>query len=272
MKIATMKNNALERYYKEIELLSEIDLEKGEKWDLASTLRSGGAAVFPHAYFSKCGHQIAAVVRGCLDCGADQVLVLGVVHTLTEKIREARTKERRKEESPLRGVFPSMENEYSLFYFKFLWDLEVKRRGIKPPELIMRYPFLVNRDPATLPGIKELEAYAKDSAVVITADLCHYGVAYGHQERKEDPHAYAEASIKRGFEVLREGSYADYYDICIETKSDSLDTCSVLKHLLGPLFATILEIEIVDSSDLFVGDPSPSFVAASLVELKKSIA
>ena len=53
-------------------------LERASQWDLAPTLRAGGVLVFPHAGVLDCGHQIAAVVRACLDSGADRVLVLSV--------------------------------------------------------------------------------------------------------------------------------------------------------------------------------------------------
>jgi hypothetical protein len=44
-----------------------------------------------------------------------------------------------------------------------------------------------------------------------------------------------------------------------------------LKHLLGPLRGSILDLNLVDASDLYDGVPQPSWVAASLVELKKVI-
>jgi hypothetical protein len=38
-----------------------------------------------------------------------------------------------------------LKNEFSLDLFKILLDFEVKRRGVKSPKLIERYPSLCNR-------------------------------------------------------------------------------------------------------------------------------
>jgi predicted class III extradiol MEMO1 family dioxygenase len=65
-------------------------LERGREWDLAPTLAAGGVAVFPHAGVFDCGHQVAAVVHGCLDAGADRVVVISVSHAFTDEMDEAR--------------------------------------------------------------------------------------------------------------------------------------------------------------------------------------
>ncbi len=49
------------------------------------------------------------------------------------------------------------KNEFSLANFMFLFEEEVKRRGIKSPQLIVRYPYLVGGKPELLPGIDELQ-------------------------------------------------------------------------------------------------------------------
>ena len=67
-------------------------LDRGRKWDLAPTLNAGGVLVFPHAGVADCGHQTAAVVHACLDCGADRVLVISVLHALTDEMEAARVR------------------------------------------------------------------------------------------------------------------------------------------------------------------------------------
>jgi hypothetical protein len=67
-------------------------LERGRGWDLAPTLASGGVAVFSHAGVLDCGHQVAAAVHGCLDSGADRVIVTSVLHAFTDEMQEARTR------------------------------------------------------------------------------------------------------------------------------------------------------------------------------------
>src|SRR5919109_1656476 len=67
-------------------------LERGREWDLAPTLASGGVVVFPHAGVADCGHQVAAAIHGCLDSGADRVIVISVLHAFTDEMQEARTR------------------------------------------------------------------------------------------------------------------------------------------------------------------------------------
>ena len=63
-------------------------LERGREWDLAPTLAAGGVVVFPHAGVLDCGHQIAAAVHGCLDSGAERVIVISVLHAFTDEMEE----------------------------------------------------------------------------------------------------------------------------------------------------------------------------------------
>ncbi|MFL7809695.1 MAG: hypothetical protein AB8I80_13745, partial [Anaerolineae bacterium] len=82
-------------------------LDEGRRWHLAPTLNAGGVLVFPHAGVADCGHQIAAVVHACLDCGVDRVLVISVLHALTDDLEEARVRVAQggdPEAEPLRGV------------------------------------------------------------------------------------------------------------------------------------------------------------------------
>lgn len=278
MKMATLKANFLHQYALDIEELGEEGLhrilEEGRKWDLSQTLQNGGSAVFPHTFLRDCGQQIAPVVHGCLDSGADQILVLGVVHTLTDEIRSFRKKERNGEStqgSAYWGVFQEVKGEYSLVPFKTLWNAEIKRRGIKGPRLIERYPSLVNREPEKLLGIEELERIAKDSVVVMTGDLNHHGAAYNSSLEVgfgEEGIAFARENILRGFEILKEGDYPEYIDHCYSVINDARDVGTVLRYLRGPLSPSILDLHLVDTASNFEGNPTPSWVATALVSLK----
>lgn len=263
----------------------EIDaiLETGRAWDLSSTLSCGGVALFPHTYLSVCASYIAACVHGALDSGADHVLALGVLHSFTDEFLAARAKERARHDLSdfaLRGVHgPKMQrgeywkSEYSLLSFVFLWNEEIKRRGIKPPKLSLRFPYLVNRQPQTLPGISELEAIAKDACLVATGDFCHHGVAYGtdkeHALTGKKALEYAKSSINDNLNVLMTGDYAQYYEHCLQVRSDSFDVGSIIYHLRGLLEPTVHDVGICDTSLLYEGTPSPSWVAPALIELKK---
>jgi len=284
-----IEKGALEKhYYQEPRLLGERGLERvleeGKRYNIAETLASGGSVIFPHTFINNCGYQIAAVVHACLDSGCDQVLVLGVIHRLTEDLKRCRVREVNGEDvskEPLRGILgPGIErdncwqNEYSLFMFETLWNSEVKRRGITPPRLIKRYPHLVNCSPETLPGIDELKDLAKDSLVVATSDFCHHGVAYGVPKSTaksfgEEAIRFAHEKIKSSLELLQNGFYDEYYKSCLhpEAYSDSFDVSPVLRYLLGPKKVHIEDMKIVDTSPLFEQEPTPSWVAASLITL-----
>lgn len=255
-------------------------LDSGRTWQLSSTLESGGTLIFPHTYLASCGSFIAACVQAALDTGTDHVLALGVLHAANEPLIEARRKERLGEDlvgHPLRGVHGPQhdmgyfwQKEYSLLSFEFLWNEEIKRRGIKPPRLSLRYPYLVNRSPKSLPGVAELEAIAKDACVVATSDFCHHGVAYGTLAEKtlvdDEGLAFARKNIEKHLQLLENGDFAAHYKHCLQIKSDSYDVSPMLYHLLGPLKATVCDSLLIDTSELYEG-LAPSWVAASLVKM-----
>lgn len=286
------KPNGFDQYYNEPKILGfegiSALLEEGKKWgkELTCTLNAGGAVVFPHTFLSQCGYQIAAAVHAILDSGADQALVLGVLHPMTESLMQARSKELNEEDiskEPSWGIFgpdidpkSCLEKEFSLDLFKILFSFEVKRRGIKPPKLIERYPSLVNRDPANLPGIKELQQIAKDSVIVATDDMCHHGVGYGVSQDiafqiDDNGYQFAKKLIEDGYELLKKDDYKAYFFHWMNPVAigDPTDTSIVLKYLLGKASIEILDIKLVDVSSLFENNLSPSWVATTLAKFNK---
>jgi hypothetical protein len=292
LKAKKVKPGAFDQYYEEPKIFGEEGMnalmDKGKKWgkELANTLNAGGAAVFPHTFLSQCGYQIAAVVHAILDSGADQALVLGVLHPMSESLMQARSKELNEEDISTeisRGVFgPELDpnnclkNEFSLDLFKILFEFEVKRRGVKPPKLIERYPSLVNRDPANLPGIKELERISKDTVIVATDDMCHHGIGYGVSgedaiQIDDEGYRFARKYIEEGYSLLKKDNYRGYFSHWMNPIAigDPTDTTIVLKYLLGDATPHILDLKLVDVSMLFENNVSPSWVAATLVQFKK---
>ncbi len=260
-------------------------LDKGKIWatDLAKTLNNGGSCIFPHTFLSQCGYQIAAAVNAVLDSHADQALLLGVLHPMSESLVLARTKELNEEDisqEPSYGVLGSgisrddcWKKEFSLDLFRILFDFETKRRGIKGPKLIERYPSLVNRDPESLPGIKELAEIAKDSVIVATDDMCHHGVGYGVLPQDaygmdEKGYTFARKCIEDGYSLLRQNNFREYFFHWMNPMAigDPTDTAIVLKYLLGNVSINVLDLRLVDVSMLFENDIAPSWVAASLVK------
>jgi hypothetical protein len=255
-------------------------LERARQWDLAPTLRAGGVLVFPHAGVLDCGHQIAAVVHACLDSGADRVIVISVLHAFTDEMEEARVRVAAGEDPsqwPFWGIqgpgIPGREEwrgDHALMSFRHFWAAETRRRGIRGPEVIERYPYLAAGKPEQLPGIEELARLAEDAVIVSTADPFHHGLGYGDPpERSLHPHAggleLARRTIEEGIEILGRGDYWGYNQHCVRAKSDARDAGQVFRYLRGPMRGHILDLTYSDASELYRA-PAPTWVAAALIE------
>lgn len=260
-------------------------LDAGRAWDLAPALRSRGSVIFPHAGIQVCGHQIAAAVHACLDSGAGRVLLLGVLHALTQELEDARVRvahgaDVRTEPSwgiqgPELGKRQDWRNEFSLSNFLWLWDHELKRRGIRGPELVVRYPYLAGGHPHRLPGIDELtdvvSGIAGDGIVVATMDPFHHGIGYGEPSATalapaEGGLDLARRRIDEGLALLKAGDYWGYNQHCVDAKSDGRDVGQVLRYLLGPIEGRVLDIVADDMAPAY-HKPDPTWVAGALIEL-----
>ena len=154
-------------------------------------------AVFPHAGVFDCGHQVASVVHGCLDTGADRVVVISVLHAFTDEMEDARRRVSAGEDPsawPFWGIQgPGIDgreewrDDHSLISFRHFWEAETKRRGIVAPEVVERYPYLAGGRPDELPGIDELAELVEDAVVVSTADPFHHGIGYGDPPERSLP-------------------------------------------------------------------------------------
>lgn len=255
-------------------------LERGREWNLAPTLASGGVLVFPHAGVADCGHQIAAAVQACLDSGADRVLVVSVLHAFNDEMQEARvrvangadvTQERYwGVQGAGLGRGDEWTHDHALFSFRYFWQAETKRRGIKGPEVIERYPYLAVGKPDILPGIEELQELAKDAVIVSTADPFHHGIGYGDTpENSLPPHEggleLAWHTIEEGIAILERGDYWGYNQHCVAAKSDARDAGQVFRYLRGSMKGRIVDMSYTDASELYE-QPPPTWVAGPLVE------
>jgi len=255
-------------------------LERGREWDLAPTLAEGGVVVFPHAGVLDCGHQVAAAVHGCLDSGADRVVVISVLHAFTDEMQDARTRVSAGEDPsawPYWGIQgPGIDgreewcDDHSLISFRHFWAAETKRRGVAGPEVVERYPYLAGGHPERLPGIDDLASLAEDAVIVSTADPFHHGIGYGDSpERAKSPDdgglELARVTIEEGIDLLGRGDYLGYDAHCLEAKSDARDAGVVFRYLRGALQGAILEMTYSDASELYDA-PAPTWVAAPLVE------
>lgn len=268
-------------------LPQEIDgfFNQARKWDLVPTLLKSGSIIFPHTLIRTCGDQIAAAVTACLNSGASRVIVLGVLHSLDkEHVIAARNKVAAGKDvtnEACRGIFGPLfqgdqtwKSEYSLRNFIFLWNWEIRRRQIKnPPELIETYICLTNKKPWNMSGIEQLKSYLPNSVVIATTDFCHHGIAYQTPKDEALPigkeaEELCRTTIEKGLEICARQNYAEYQKYSKETGSDGGDVGQVLMYLKGPLKSKIIDLRLVDTSALFVGNPTPSWVAASLIQME----
>ena len=259
-------------------------LEAGRRWKLGQSLKDGGSIVIPHAGLKVCGHQIAAAAQACLDAGAERVLAVGVLHALSDELQSARvrvangadvTKEKYwGMQGAGLGGYDDWQSEYSMLDFVFLLDEEAKRRGVKAPEVTVRYPYLAGGRPMILPGIAELQAIVQSGAVVVsTADPFHHGIGYDDPpERALFPEQggldLARSRIDEGMRILQMGDYWGYNQHCVSAKSDARDAGQVVRYLLGPLESRILDITYSDTTAMYKA-PAPTWVAAALIEQRK---
>jgi hypothetical protein len=252
--------------------------------DLAPTLAAGGVAVFPHAGVFDCGHQVASVVHGCLDSGADRVVVISVLHAFTDEMEDARQRVSAGEDPsawPFWGIQgpgiagrDEWRDDHSLISFRHFWQAETRRRGIAGSEVVERYPYLAGGHPDELPGIDVLAELAEDAVVVSTADPFHHGIGYGDPaERAVPPESggleLARETIEAGIALFGRGDYAGYDAHCVEAKSDARDAGQVFRYLRGELRGTIVDLTYTDAAELYES-PRPTWVAAPLVEWQRA--
>lgn len=255
-------------------------LEQARQWNLAPTLNAGGVLVFPHAGVLECGHQIAACVNACLDSGAERVLVVSVLHAFTDDMENARRAVAAGGDPaqwPFWGIQgpgiagrDEWRGDHALMSFRHFWAAEIKRRGIKGPEVIERYPYLAGGKPENLPGIDDVARLAEDAVIVSTADAFHHGLGYGDPpERSFAPDEggleLAQKTIEEGMAILSRGDYWGYNQHCVTAKSDARDAGQVFRMLRGPMHGTIRDLTSSDASDLYK-HPKPTWVAAALME------
>ena len=236
-----------------------------------------GAVIVPHTRFEVTGGQIASAVTTVLASGADRVLALGVLHGGRRSDRgrvEAARSGNTDALAELRGVHDEdglASEEFSLDAFVELLDRAAERVG-RSVDVIRRYPFLVGADPATLPGLAELEGLVADGvALVATTDPIHHGHAYGTPSTEcaasalGETRSDARAAIDDQLAALSDHRFEDFAVLTEIHKSDFRDTGPVLAHLLGSGFeSTVHDLELVDYSAA-LDAPAPTWVAGALV-------
>jgi hypothetical protein len=238
-----------------------------------------GALVFPHTRLAISGDLTAAVARAIVRSGAREVLALGVLHGGLQAEADAVARARAGDSaarSTLRRVHRGGDafcaEEFSLDNFTALLTLAAERGGTAPPRVHARYPFLVGDDPASLPGLPELEGLAAQMPVVATTDPVHHGAGYGTPEeqrrglRDEATTAWAHACIQEQLDLLSRGQWGSFAHLAAEARSDFRDVGPVLAHLLRGARGEILKLRLVDYAEI-LGAAEPTWVAAPLVRV-----
>ncbi len=280
-----LQKDILELYTREHTALGEDGtyrlLDLARQWDLSATLAAGGVIVFPHAGVADCGHQIAAAVHACLDSGAERVVFICVLHAFTDEMQAARVDVAQGgtpanwrfwgiQGKGLPGPRQEWQHDHAPMSFRHFWAAETKRRGVKGPEVIERYPYLAGGHPEQMPGIDELARLCENAVIISTADAFHHGIGYGDPPEKSlDPHAggldLAWKTIEEGMEILGRGDYWGYNQHCVEAKSDARDAGQVFRYLRGPMQGKILDMTYSEAGELYK-TPPPTWVAAALME------
>lgn len=242
--------------------------------------------VFPHAGVKDCGYQIAAAVRGCLDSGADKVVVISVLHAFTHEMEQARRRVAdggAPSDEPFWGIQGTglegrneWTRDHALTSWRHFWRAELERRKLpesRIPRVYERYPYLAGGKPGELPGIDALARLVEGAAIVSTADPFHHGIGYGTPaDEAFEPDAEglrrAQRVIEEGIAILERGDYWGYNRHCVEAKSDARDAGQVFRYLRGEMKGRVVDITYTDATDLY-NAPPPTWVAAPLIEWRK---
>jgi hypothetical protein len=238
-----------------------------------------GALVFPHTRLAVSGDLTAAVARAVVRSGAREVLALGVLHggVRAEAANVARARGGdAAARTALRRVYDGSDafcaEEFSLDNFQVLLAGAADHEGMATPRVHARYPFLVGDDPASLPGLEELEGLAAQMPIVATTDPLHHGVGYGtpggERRRLRDPSTptWARACIQAQLDRLSKGDWAGFAKLAAEARSDFRDVGPVLGHLLKGARGEVIELRLVDYAET-LGEEAPTWVAAPLMRI-----
>jgi len=210
--------------------------------------------------------------------------VISVLHAFNDRMEEARVKvaeggdpaqwECWGVQGP--GISGRQEwtGDHALTSFRHFWQTETRRRAVKGPEVLERYPYLAGGKPQNLPGIDELAEQAQDAVLVSTADPFHHGIGYGDPPEKsmmpnEGGLDLARKRIQQGIGLLEKGDYWGYNQHCVEVKSDARDAGQVFRYIRGPMEGRIVDLTYSEAGELYKS-PDPTWVAAALIEWKKT--
>jgi len=257
-------------------------LDEARRWDLSSTLTSGGVVSFAHVNVHECGLHVAAAVNACLDSGADTVLAISVLHAFSVEMELARRDvssggtpsghEMWGIQGPGLDFRMDWQGDHAMRSLRHFWSAETERRGISGRRLVERYPFLAGGSPGDLPNVDEVIALAENAVVIATGDQFHHGIAYGTPpDEALDPEPEgleaARQSIEHGLSLIEADDCWGYDQHCVEAKSDDRDVMQLISFLRGPLRGELIELAWGDFTGLY-GMPAPTWAAGGFLRFE----
>ncbi|MCP4177454.1 MAG: hypothetical protein GY756_06790 [bacterium] len=267
-------------------------LNNSNKYALESVLNKTGFLTFPHTKIKDCGNQVAEVVNACLNTSKEKIIFVGTYHTATKEMLDAKNRVLNGittvYEEPLRGIYGiidsnlnSWKEDHCYYAFDKFLEIAAKEKGVKKPELIKVFPFLVGDDPGSLDGIELCKQLFKNSAIVSTGDMAHHGIGYRNRGYAKDLEEIYEPDIsgineitkfvKTGFDILINSKYSEFHQHCARiTGGDWADCGVLLHHLIKPNKYSIIETGFSDfSNDSIYNDDSPTWVISTLTKWEK---
>jgi hypothetical protein len=245
-----------------------------------------GAIVFPHTRLRVSGALVAAAAKAAVECSADEVLALGVLHggrrADAENVTLARSGDanarallRRVHGPGVRDDGGHWTEEFSLDNFEALVEVAARMRGRRAPRIVKRFPFLVGATPDDLPGTDELSALRDGGALLVaTADPLHHGAGYGTPPSEvrdlDDPktEAFARSVVEEGLALLARHAYVEFSAHAEKHRSDFRDVGPALAALLpSPFSFEVRAMTLVDYSAILNAAP-PTWVAGPLTVVR----
>jgi len=234
----------------------EIDQRISHWWDredqmVENVFMNGGLLSFPHTYLDASMLPMIRTVRALLKTGKKRVIALGVMHGVS-------------------NFEPVLE--FSLDTFRYIFKETSNIVGARPPELeeifLPMRPkgegVILDRLRDQVNDVKEIkDRLDKDTAIVITGDLSHYGAPYGTKDIIDEPSQMIKDQIMKCFDLIyRQRDLEGYYDLSLKCGNDQWAVATAASSLFeGELETKVFSLDLSDYSEVFQVPP-PCYVAS----------
>lgn len=238
----------LEAAYIDERIASLIDAEDPEVQEI---IDRGGILSFPHTILEGSLDPIIRTVKALMNSDKEKVIAIAVLHYGNH------------------GPF----DEFSLDTFEYVFNRIKNQLGLEYPVLERVYPpfsheshFDEEKDRLEQ-VMSEVDWFRNNvngsTAVVITGDLCHYGMTYGLESEDPDIQKLIDDLVVKGLDLLyKEDDILNYLEFTKESKNDQRVPGIIVKELLGDnLDYKIFQRKISEYTDVLEMD-TPHYVAS----------